>query len=156
MNNLTSADIPPVGAGDHVRGEGPELIAYLDLACPRCAAAWPKLMAQPVRLCLRHFPIASKRPRAPALHAAAQAAGMQRPGGFWEMVDAIYADLGHQDDPHLWSRAEAMNLDLARFEADRRSDVVAARIRRDFESGVRAGVTGTPACFAEGRPVTAL
>jgi predicted DsbA family dithiol-disulfide isomerase len=38
-------------------------------------------------------------------------------------------------------------LDLDRFEADRRSELVAARVRRDFESGVRAGVTATPALF---------
>jgi predicted DsbA family dithiol-disulfide isomerase len=42
---------------------------------------------------------------------------------------------------------ERLGLDLDRFEADRRSDRVAARVRRDFESGIRAGVTGTPATF---------
>ena len=60
------------------------------------------------------------------------------------MVDSLYADRGHVDDPHLWQRAERLGLDLERFEADRRSDAVAARVRRDFESGIRAGVTGTP------------
>lgn len=72
------------------------------------------------------------------------------------MVDSIYADHGHQDDPHLWRRAEALELDLERFEADRRSAAVAERIRRDFESGIRAGVTGTPAVFLEGGPPAAL
>jgi predicted DsbA family dithiol-disulfide isomerase len=68
------------------------------------------------------------------------------------MVDSVYADPGHIDDPHLWSRAEELGLDLARFEADRRSEAVAERVRRDFEGGVRAGVTGTPTVFAEGEP----
>lgn len=63
------------------------------------------------------------------------------------MVDSLYGDRGHVDDPHLWQRAERLGLDLERFEADRRSDAVAARVRRDFESGIRAGVTGTPALF---------
>ena len=88
----------------------------------------------------------SKHPRSPALHAAAEAAGRQ--GRFFEMVDSLYADRGQVDDPHLWERAERLGLDLERFEADRRSDAVAARVRRDFESGIRAGVTGTPAIFA--------
>jgi protein-disulfide isomerase len=145
-----------VGEGDHVRGRGPEAIVYADLACPHCAAAWPALGSRPVRLCLRHFPLAAKRPRAMALHAAAEAAALQRPEAFWEMVDSIYADHGRQDDPHLWQRAEALGLELARFDADRRSDAVAARIRRDFESGIRAGVTGTPAYFRDGGPVAAL
>jgi protein-disulfide isomerase len=151
-SDLTSADVPPVGPGDHVRGEGPELIVYLDLACPVCAEAWAWVSSLPVRLCARHFPIASKRPRAPALHAAAEAAALQDPAAFWAMVDSIYADHGHIDDPHLWSRAEGLGLDLARFEADRRSEAVAERVRRDFEGGVRAGVVGTPTVFADGEP----
>ena len=90
--------------------------------------------------------MASKHPRSPALHAAAEAAGRQ--GRFFEMVDALYADRSHVDDPHLWQRAERLGLDLDRFEADRRSEAVTARVRRDFESGIRGGVTGTPAIFS--------
>jgi protein-disulfide isomerase len=139
--------VPAIGTADHVRGDGPEAIVYLDLGCPACAAAWPELAARELRLCVRHFPIASRRPRSPALHAAAEAASLQDPDAFWWFVDSIYADLGHQDDPHLWERAQARDLDLERFERDRRSDEVAARVRTDLESGIRAGVTGTPALF---------
>ena len=104
-----------------------------------------EIRERPARLAFRHFPVAGKHPRSPALHAAAEAAGAQ--GRFFEMVDSLYADRGHVDDPHLWQRAEHLGLDLERFEADRRSDAVAARVRRDFESGIRAGVTSTPAIF---------
>jgi protein-disulfide isomerase len=142
--------VSPVGPGDHVRGKGTEVILYLDLACPHCAAAWRAIEPLALRLCVRHFPVASKRPRSPALHAAAEAAAMQREGAFWEMLASIYADQGHQDDPHLWARAEALGLELDRFEADRRSDRVAARVNTDFESGIRAGVTGTPSAFVAG------
>jgi protein-disulfide isomerase len=123
------------------------VIVYADLACPHCAAAWAEIAAAPGRLAFRHFPVASKHPRAPALHAAAEAAGLQ--GQFFAMVDSLYADRGRVDDPHLWERAERLGLDLARFEADRRSDAVAARVRRDFESGIRAGVAVTPAVFRQ-------
>ena len=150
--DLTSATLPPIGPADHARGEGPELIVYADLACPACAEAWSWISGLEVTLCLRHFPIASKRPRAPALHAAAEAAVLQDRNAFWAMVDSIYADHAHIDDPHLWRRAEALGLDLGRFEADRRSDDVHARVRADFEGGVRAGVTGTPTVFADGEP----
>jgi len=40
-----------------------------------------------------------------------------------------------------------------RFEAERRSTEVETRVRRDFESGIRAGVTGTPALFRGGQMV---
>jgi predicted DsbA family dithiol-disulfide isomerase len=63
------------------------------------------------------------------------------------MVDSLYADRGRVDDPHLWERAERLGLDLERFESDRRSEAVSTRVRRDFESGIRGGVTGTPAVF---------
>ena len=66
---------------------------------------------------------------------------------FFYSIDSLYADRGRVDDPHLWQRAERLGLDLERFEADRRSEAVAARVRRDFESGIRAGVTATPAVF---------
>jgi hypothetical protein len=69
------------------------------------------------------------------------------------MCDSIYLDQGRQDDPHLWERCRALGLDLGRFESDRRSDSVAARIRRDFEGGIRAGVSSTPAAFLAGEQV---
>ncbi|HXS47709.1 MAG TPA: DsbA family protein [Solirubrobacterales bacterium] len=142
---LTSAAVPPVGPDDHARGEGETLIVYADLGCPHCAAVWMEIGERPARIVFRHFPVASKHSRAPALHAAAEAAGRQ--GRFFEMVDSLYTDRGRVDDPHLWERAKRLGIELERFEADRRSQGVEARIRHDFESGIRAGVTGTPALF---------
>jgi protein-disulfide isomerase len=146
--DLRSAPVPPVAPDDHVRGEGEELIVYADLGCPHCAAAWERIGELPVQVVFRHFPVAGKHPRSPALHAAAEAAGSQ--DAFFEMVDSVYADRGRVDDPHLWDRAERLGLDLGRFNAERRSEAAAERVRRDFESGIRAGVSGTPALFRGG------
>ena len=151
MSELTSASVPPIGAEDHVIGEGAEAIVYADFGCPYCAVSWARLRELPLRLCFRHFPMASKHQRAPALHAAAEAAGVQ--GAFWEMCDSLYADRGRVDDPHLWERAERFGLDLERFNSDRRSEAVQARIARDFSSGIRAGVGGTPTAFVDGNPL---
>jgi protein-disulfide isomerase len=152
MGELTSSRVPAVQHDDHVRGEGPELVVYADLGCPHCAAAWERIWGLAVRTIFRHFPVASKHPRSPALHAAAEAAGNQ--GAFFEFVDSLFADRGRVDDPHLWERVERLGLDLERFNADRRSDRVAARVRRDFESGIRAGVAGTPVLFRDGAPAS--
>jgi protein-disulfide isomerase len=143
--DLSSAPIPPIGPQDHVRGEGERLVVYADLGCPHCAAAWAALVAGPYEIAFRHFPVASKHPRSPALHAAAEAAGAQ--GRLFDFVDSLYADRGHVDDPHLWERVRELGLDLERFEADRRSEAIKARVRRDFESGIRAGVAATPTVF---------
>jgi protein-disulfide isomerase len=144
-NELTSAAVPPPADDDHRRGDGPLLIVYADLGCPYCANAWAEISDRATTIVFRHFPVASKHPRSPVLHAAAEAAGLQ--GRFFEMVDSLYEDRGHVDDPHLWQRAERLELELERFERDRRSEAVAARVRRDFESGIRAGVTATPSIF---------
>jgi protein-disulfide isomerase len=96
----------------------------------------------------RHFPVTSKHPRARVLAAAAEAAGLQ--GRFWEMHDSLLEDQGHLDVPHLWERARALGLDLERFEADRHSPDVAARVERDFRTGIRAGVVTTPTQFVDG------
>ena len=148
--SLGSAPLEPIADGEHVRGPdgAPAAILYLDLACPHCAADWARIRELPLRLCVRHFPVASKRPRSPALHAAVEAAAAI--GGeqaFWGMWDSLLADQAHQDDPHLWQRAEELGLDLARFDAERRSDAIAERVRSDFRGGIRVGVTGTPAAF---------
>ncbi len=66
------------------------------------------------------------------------------------MHESLFADQAHLDDPYLWTRAEALGLDLARFDADRRGDSVLARVRNDFRAGVRAGVVLTPTVFIDG------
>jgi protein-disulfide isomerase len=153
LTDLTSQRVPPLGPDDHVRGDGPEAILYLDLGCPHCAASWVRIRDLPLRLCVRHFPVASKHPRAPTLHAAVEAAARQREEAFWELCNSIYLDQGRVDDPHLWDHVRKLELDLDRFERDRRSDTVAARVRHDFEGGIRAGATGTPFAFVGGEPL---
>lgn len=148
--SLGSAAVPEPDGDDHVRGSGPAAIVYFDLACPRCAVTWAEIASLPLTLCVRHFPVASKRPRSPALHAAAEAVAIQSEEAFWRFWETLVSDRAHVDDPHLWARVEDLDIELDRFEADRRSDAVAARVDRDFRSGIRAGVTATPAAFADG------
>jgi protein-disulfide isomerase len=128
------------------------VIEYADFECPFCAALSLRLADRPLRRVFRHFPVRSSHPRAWPAACAAEAAGLQ--GRFWEMHDSLFADQGRLEDPHLWARARTLGLDVERFDADRRSDAVVARVRADFTSGVRAGVVTTPALFIDGRMVT--
>jgi protein-disulfide isomerase len=150
MTDLGSAPLPPLGEDDHVRGpdEGPLVIEYADFECHFCRLAHLRMERIALRRVFRHFPVRSKHPRAWAAACAAEAAALQ--GSFWEMHDSLYADQGRLEDPHLWQRADELGLDLARFDADRRSDEVEARVKRDFSSGVRAGVVTTPTLFVDG------
>jgi len=115
---------------------------------PSCAALEPVLAAAGVRVAFRHFPVKSSHPRAFAAACAAEAAALQ--GAFWPMHDALFTDQSRLEDPHLWARATRLGLDVARFDADRRSDTVAARVKAQFRGGVRAGVPTTPTLFWQG------
>jgi protein-disulfide isomerase len=152
-----SAPLPLPGDDDHRRGptEGLVLVEYADFECPYCAVMHERLAARGLPVVFRHFPVRSSHPRAWAAACAAEAAGAQ--GRFWEMHDALFADQARLEDPHLWQRAGALGLDLARFDDERRGDAVVARVKRDFQSGIRAGVVSTPATFVvEGETVTRL
>jgi len=151
VGDLRSAPVPPVSAEDHIRGneDAPLVIEYADFECPYCAALSARLDGRRVRRVFRHFPVRSSHPRAWPAACAAEAAALQ--GRFWEMHDSLFADQGRLEDPHLWERARGLGLDLDRFDADRRSQDVLDRVKRDFTSGVRAGVVTTPTVFAGGK-----
>src|SRR5450755_522132 len=151
MGELGSAPVPGVSAEDHVLGPAAAatlVVEYADFECPFCALVSTRLAERPLRRVFRHFPVRSAHPRAWAAACGAEAAGLQ--GRFWEMHDSLFADQGRLDDPHLWARASELGLDLDRFDADRRSEAVLARVKRDFQSGVRAGVVTTPTLFIGG------
>jgi protein-disulfide isomerase len=145
---LRSAPVPGLSAEDHVRGpaNAPAVILYADFECPYCAMAARTLAAAPLRAAFRHFPVRSSHPRAWASACAAEAAAAQ--GRFWEMHDLLFAEQGRLEDPHLWERARRLGLELERFDADRRGEAVQARVRRQFQSGVRGGIVTTPTLIA--------
>lgn len=151
MPELGSAPAPGPTADDHLRGpeDAPLVIEYADFECPFCAALASRLERRRLRHVFRHFPVRSSHPRAWAAACAAEAAALQ--GRFWEMHDSLFGDQGRLEDPHLWDRARALGLDLERFDADRRGPAIRDRVRRDFTSGVRAGVVTTPALIVAGQ-----
>ena len=144
ISDLTSAPVPDLRPDDHVRGapDAPLVVMYADFTCPKCAVAHERLRVEPVRVVFRHLALKAKHPRAIALAHATEAAAAQ--GAFWPFHDALYADQGRIDDPHLWARVEALRLDLERFERDRRSAAAAERVTRDTREALRAGATTTP------------
>ncbi len=147
MTDLRSAAPPALRDDDHVRGDpdGTLVLFYADFTCPRCALAHERLTRAGARVAFRHLALRAKSERAVPLAHAAEAAAAQ--GAFWEFCDALYADQGRLDDPHLWERVRALGLDVARFDADRRSAAAEARVRRDVRAALAAGATTTPMLF---------
>ena len=73
----------------------------------------------------------------------ADCAGEQ--GKYWEMHDRLYAN---QQSFEPWTaHAEAIGLDMSKFQSCLDSGRSADEIRKDMAEAQKAGVTGTPAFF---------
>jgi protein-disulfide isomerase len=150
MSRLTM----PVGPDDHVLGrlDAPvTLCEYGDYECPHCARAHAvttallRHRANDVRFAFRHFPLTRIHLHAGSAAQAAEAAGSQ--GQFWPMHSMLFEHQDALEPEDLLSYARALDLDMARFVQELRSGEHMPRIQRDFRSGVRSGVNGTPTFF---------
>jgi Na+:H+ antiporter, NhaA family len=149
---------PPVDAArDHVRGPADApvtLVEYGDFQCPYCGEAYPVVkrllerFGDRLRFVFRHMPLADLHPRAPAAAQAAEAAAAQ--GRFWEMHDRLFEHQLELRDSDLRGHAEAIALDVERFDRDLGDAVHAARVEADHQSAARSGVPSTPRFFING------
>jgi protein-disulfide isomerase len=141
---------------DHVRGpEGAALILeYGDYECPysrQASRAIKRVEAQlegGVRFSFRHFPPTRMHPHALAASLAAEAASTQH--HFWEMHELLFHHQRALEDDDLLDYAIELGLEVWPFENDRAGRAALERVRRDVESGVAAGVHGTPTLFING------
>jgi protein-disulfide isomerase len=156
MKDLRTAAPPPPHDADHVRGDpaAPVVLFYADFTCPRCALAHERLTRAGVHVVFRHMALRAKHERAVAVACAAEAAAAQ--GAFWPFADALYADQGRLDDPHLWERARDLGLDVGRFEEARRDPATAGRVQRQTRAALAAGATATPTLFVGDDPFSGV
>ena len=142
---------------DHVRGPAGArvILEYGDYECPYSRQAYrgielvERQRDGDVRFAFRHFPLTELHPHALAASGAAEAGAAQ--GRFWETHDLLFHRQSDLADDDLARYAADLDLDVARFEADRLSDPVLNRIRRDVSSGEASGeVRGTPTLFIDG------
>jgi protein-disulfide isomerase len=153
MSRLTQ----PIGEGDHVQGLSTApatLLEYGDYECPYCGQVYPiikslqRKLATELRFAFRNFPLREAHPLAEVSAEAAEAAGAQ--GKFWEMHDLIYENQAELSEETLVGHAQRLSLDMDRWLDDMRGQTFAQRIERDFLTGVRSGVNGTPSFFING------
>jgi protein-disulfide isomerase len=142
---------------DHVRGgaTGRLIVEYGDYECPYSRRAFREIervearLGDRVRFAFRHFPLTDIHPHALAAAQAAEAAALQ--SRFWEMHALLFHRQGALEEADLHGYTAELGLDVERFDADRASAGVLARIRRDVESGLATGeVHGTPTLFVDG------
>jgi len=147
----------PVSADDHMQGPAAApltLVEYGDYECPYCGAAYPlvkaivKRLGPKLRFVFRNMPLKQMHPNAELAAEAAEAAATQ--GKFWEMHDALYEHQSELGADLVRKLAQRLSLDAPQFESDLVSRKYRERVKRDFMSGVRSGVAGTPTFFING------
>jgi len=151
---------PSTPPDDHVRGEPDarlELVEYGDLECPACRQAYPVVEhllvdhARELRFVFRHFPLREVHPHAQVAAEAVEAAGAQ--GRFWPFYERLFTQPGDLSRATLLGHAEALALDLARFEHELDAHAHLPRVLENLDLGRRAGVRSTPGFFVNGRLV---
>jgi protein-disulfide isomerase len=152
MNRLA----PVSATEDHIDGPVDAdivLIEYGDFECPYCGEAYPELkavkeaMGDALCFVFRHFPLRQAHPHAERAAEFAEAAATT--GKFWQMHALLYENQQALTDAHLIAYAKRLGLDAKLIESALAGNF-AARVQRDFVSGVRSGVNGTPCLFLNG------
>ena len=81
---------------------------------------------------------------------AVVAAGRQ--GKFWEYHDELFdSDISRAGTDIFPAIARSLGLDVQRFESDRRSFDIRAKVRADIERGMRFEIHSTPTVILNGR-----
>lgn len=156
-----------------LQAEGPstKLVIFSDFQCPGCRKFSKEIKENilptfdgHLRIIWKNYPLCTDcnehavrniHPNACKLAHAAEAARMQKGNeGFWTYHDLLFnnqpflARLKPEPlDDALRKYAEEIGLDLLKFDRDRNSEEVAARVKQDIMLGKSIGVQGTPAAF---------
>lgn len=150
-------DLKAVSASDHVRGNRNArvaLVEYSDLECPFCQSfhvTAKQMVAEygdKVMWVYRHFPLDQLHPKARAEAMASECAA--KLGGeekFWAYIDKIYEVTPSNNglDPNMLPTiAGQLGLNVEQFKACQASKETESRVTADSESGLKAGINGTP------------
>jgi protein-disulfide isomerase len=100
-----------------------------------------------VKIAFKNMPLQFHKMADPA-HRAALAAGEQ--GKFWEYHDRLFK-AKKLSNKLITSIAKDLDLDMEKFDKDMKSPAIRARINKDLADAKKAGVTGTPTVFINGR-----
>ncbi|MBI3329516.1 MAG: thioredoxin domain-containing protein [Nitrospinae bacterium] len=141
-----------------LQGAPVTIVEFSDFHCPFCKQVLPTLTqlqsqyGDKVKLVFRDFPIDQLHPGARKGHEAARCANEQ--GKFWAYHDLLFANAPKASPEQLKGYAQEAGMNVAAFEQCVASGKYREAVQQDIEEGSRAGVTGTPAFFINGRLVS--
>jgi protein-disulfide isomerase len=143
---------------DHLRGAPTaalSVVEYGDFECPftlRATGAVDEVIDRlgvDVVYVYRHFPITRHHTWAMTAACASEAAALQ--GRFLEFGRMLFDNQTRLEDEHLIEYAVAVGLDVVRFDEDRRSGPVIARVQDDIIDADAMDIHETPTFFLNGR-----
>ena len=138
--------------------KGPEqapltMVIFTDFQCPYCIKLVPLLdqvmekYQGKIKLAFKNMPLQFHEMAEPSARAALAA---HEQGKFWEFHDRLFT--APQLRPEVLTEiATSLSLDMARFNADMQSPVIRQKLNKDMLDAQKAGVTGTPTIFINGR-----
>jgi protein-disulfide isomerase len=152
----------PLAPVDHVIGPASApavVIEYADFECPYCIQAHPatkillRQYAGKIRFAFRHFPDTEQHPHAELAAEASEAAAAQ--GRFWPMHDRIFEHPQHLTAHALREHAEALELDMRRYDSEMAERIYLQRVKEQQAGGRASRIRGTPTFFLNGSIVDA-
>lgn len=129
------------------------LTLFTDFECPYCSKMIPLieevLQRNPktVKVVLKNMPLNFHKMARPAAHAALAA---HKQGKFWEFHDHLFEEKNLSNEK-IDAIATALKLDMKKYMADKQSPEIIAKVEKDIKDAEKAGVTGTPTVFINGR-----
>lgn len=131
---------------------------YGDLQCPSCQAA-QSLVVEPliqkygkqISFEFRQFPLQALHPYAMIAAEASECAADQ--GKFWEFIDMDFDNQSSLSQDSIMKWATDLKLDMELFGRCFKSHIKRPTIQAEYAEGQKAGVTGTPTFFVNGKRV---
>ena len=134
------------------------IVEFSDFQCSYCKRVLNVLdqvlerYPNKVKLAFRDFPIVNIHPHAQKAAEAAHCAAEQ--GKFWEFHDRLFDQQDAIPTANFADHAKALGLEVTTFQTCVDGRKYQEKVERNYAAGVKAGVSGTPAFFINGRPLS--
>ena len=149
-------EVKPIGADEYSIGpdDAPvTIITYTDIECPFCGRFHPSFEQAledfdgQIQATIRHFPLSFHQQARPAANAA-ECAGEQ--GEYFEFISELFSNQQNLSDDFYEEVAADLGLNVGKFNDCVSSQKYDAKVTADMNSGLAAGVKGTPGTIIVG------
>ena len=159
LSDEQASNVLGITEDDFIRGSSDAevfIIEYSDLECPYCASFHPAAVqaieeyGDQVAWVYRHFPLDTIHPRAvPSANAAECVGNLGGSEAYWTFIDYIFENQNSNtlSDDGLTVAAGIAGVDTGAFTTCYEAEQFSANVDDDYQSGLDAGVTGTPGNF---------